>query len=234
MNKKFGTYTLIWAILLAMFNVIVFVTPNKIAGLVKIDGTFWVGYGLITAAFLGQLLCAFFALRKDDLKKTFYRIPLVTVSYAGLVLMLVAGSLTMAIPNLPAWIGVIVCLLVLGFTAIAVMKANAAATIVETTDRNIQNKTFFLRSLAADAENLIARASSEEAKKACKRVSDAIRYSDPVSCAALEEAENAIKRQFGVLSSTVVEGKTERVCDAADEFLRLLDERNRKCKLLKY
>lgn len=114
------------------------------------------------------------------------------------------------------------------------MKANAAATIVETTDRNIQNKTFFLRSLAADAENLIARASSEEAKKACKRVSDAIRYSDPVSCAALEEAENAIKRQFGVLSSTVVEGKTERVCDAADEFLRLLDERNRKCKLLKY
>ena len=113
MKKSIGVYSIIWAICLAIFNVIVFVTPNEIGGVSKFSGSFWVGYIFITIAFIGQLVCAFFAFKPSDKQKVFYNIPLVTISYAGLIVMLIAGTACMAIPNLTNWIGIIVCLLVL-------------------------------------------------------------------------------------------------------------------------
>ena len=89
MKKKFGLYSIVWLLCLAVFNVIAFVTPNKIGELSKFSGSFWIGYIFITVAFLGQLVCAFFAFRAKDLKKFFYRLPLISVSYGGLVAMII-------------------------------------------------------------------------------------------------------------------------------------------------
>ena len=113
MKKTFGFFSIIWAIFLALFNVIVFVTPNEAGGMTKFGGAFWVGYIFITIAFIGQLVCAFFAFKPSDKQKVFYNIPLVTISYAGLIVMLIAGTACMAIPNLPNWIGIIVCAIAL-------------------------------------------------------------------------------------------------------------------------
>lgn len=76
MNKKFKYYALIWAILLAVFNVICFITPDETAGMSKFGGAFWAGYIFITIAFIGQLVCAYIALKTDDKTKLFYNIPL--------------------------------------------------------------------------------------------------------------------------------------------------------------
>ena len=92
MKKTFGFFAIIWALFLALFNVIVFVTPNEAGGMTKFGGAFWVGYIFITIAFIGQLVCAFFAFKPSDKQKVFYNIPLVTISYAGLIVMLIAGT----------------------------------------------------------------------------------------------------------------------------------------------
>ena len=118
-NKRIRTYAVIWAILFALFNVICFVAPNEIAGANNFVGAFWNGYIFITLAFIGQLVCSYFALKAESLQKMFYNIPLITISYTGLIVMLIVGALAMAIPNLPNWIGIIVCLAVLAFTAIS-------------------------------------------------------------------------------------------------------------------
>ena len=65
----------------------------------------------------------------------FYNITLVTISYAGLIVMLIAGTACKAIPNLPNWVGIIVCLLVLAITAIAVLSAAFAASVVTEIDQ---------------------------------------------------------------------------------------------------
>ena len=74
MNKKFKYYALIWVILLAVFNVICFVTPNEAYGMNKFGGAFWSGYIFITIAFIGQLICAFIALKTEDKTKLFLNI----------------------------------------------------------------------------------------------------------------------------------------------------------------
>lgn len=233
MKKKIGVYSVIWAICLAVFNVIAFVTPNEIAGVSKFGGSFWVGYIFITVAFVGQLVCAFFALKAENLKKFFYKIPLISVSYTGLVLMLVAGGIFMAVPALPEWIGIIVCVIILAFNVIAIIKATAAAETVSGIDEKVKTQTFFIKSLAADAQSLMTSAKSDELRAEAKKVYEAIRYSDPMSNFAIAELNVQIERQFNAFAEAVKSEDAELAKETADALVEMIEIRNQKCKLLK-
>ena len=233
MKKSIGVYSVIWAICLAVFNVITFVTPNEIGGVSKFTASFWVGYVFITVAFIGQLVCAFFALKAENIKKMFYRIPMISISYTGLILMLIAGGIFMAIPTLPEWIGIIVCAIILAFNAIAVIKATAAAEVVGGIDEKVKKQTFFVKSLTADAQSLIASAKSDELRTEAKKVYEAIRYSDPMANDALAELDIQIKRQFNAFSDAVKAEDDELAKETADALAEIIERRNQECKLLK-
>lgn len=232
MSKNFKYYLGIWAVLLAIFNVAVFVSPNTVAGISKFGGAFWVGYIFITIAFIGQLVVSYFVFKAENLQKFFYKISLVRISWTGLVLTLVFGTLCMVIPNLPDWIGVIACFVVLAFSAISLVKANAAADIVGEIDDKIKTQTAFIKSLTADTESLMSRAKSEIAKTEVKKVYESVRYSDPMSNENLATIENEITLKFSELSAAVI-ADGEEITDVSNELLILIDDRNRKCKLLK-
>lgn len=233
MKKNIGIYSIIWAICLAVFNVIVFVTPDKIAGVSKFSSSFWVGYIFITIAFIGQLICALFAFKAENRKQFFYKIPLISVSYTGLVLMLIAGSIFMAIPMLPEWIGIIVCMLIFAFNAIAIMKATAAAEIVSGIDEKVKTQTFFIKNLASDAQSLMTSAKSDALRTEAKKVCEAIRYSDPMSNEVLSEMEAQIQKQFNAFAVAVKAEDPELAKETADALVEMVNGRNQKCKLLK-
>ncbi|MCI8496868.1 MAG: hypothetical protein HFE85_01290 [Clostridiales bacterium] len=233
MKKRFPFYAVCWTVLLVLFHVIAFVTPTEIAGVSKFDGAFWAGYLFITLAFIGQLVCAYIALKQENLQKRFYHIPLITISYAGLVATVAAGILCMAIPGLPSWIGIIVCTLVLGITTVSVVGAKAAAEAVESADGRVRTKSLFIKSLTADAESLIAQARNSEMKKLTQKVYEAVRYSDPMSNAELASVESQIAVKFAAFSDAVCLGNADDAGKSADELAVLLGDRNKKCRLLK-
>lgn len=233
MKKSFEIYSLIWAICLAVFNVITFVTPNEIGGVSKFSGSFWVGYIFITIAFVGQLACAFVAFKAENLKKFFYNIPLLSISYGGLVAMLIVGSVFMAIPVLPEWIAIIVCVIILAFNAIAIIKATAAADIVSGIDEKIKVQTFFIKSLSVDAQGLVTSAKLDELRAEAKKVYEAIRYSDPMANAALYDLDTQIERQFNAFSDAIKAEDAELAKETAYAIVEMVERRNQKCKLLK-
>ena len=138
----------------------------------------------------------------------------------------------MLIPDCPAWIAAIVCAAVFGFGAISVIKAKAAADIVSDTDDKIKTQTLFIKSLTVDAEGLISRAKSEAVKAECKKVYEAIRYSDPMSSDALTGIESQITLKFNEFSNAVTSG-TDNIETLANEVVILVGDRNKKCILLK-
>lgn len=233
MKKTFKFYAIIWVICLVLFNVISFVTPEEIAGISKFSGSFWIGYIFITFAFIGQLICAYIALKAENLKKLFYNIPLISISYIGLMIMLFVGGFTMAIPGFPNWIGIIFCLLILGFTAISVINASLASELVSDIDEKITINTTFIKNLTADAQNLINRANAPMLKKQCKKVYEALRYSDPVSNSELADIEQRIKEEFDALTDAVIGDDLVGTESAVKEITTLIAERNTKCKSLK-
>lgn len=233
MKSKFKYYAAAWVVLVVLFNVIVFITPNEFKGMSKFGGSFWAGYIFIMVTFIGQLLVAWLAIRDDDMTKVFYNIPLITISYSTLIVMIVIGALSMLIPNLPYWLGVIGCLLVLGFAVIALMGAQSGASIVTDIDEKIKNNTFFIKSLTVDVESLMRKEVNEDIKSEIKKVYEAIRYSDPMSNDALSGLESQITLRMNELIESVEKGDINLVSKNAKEIIVLVNDRNRKCKLLK-
>lgn len=232
MKKVFKFYSVIWAVLLALFNVISFVSVGW-AGISKYTPSFWIGYAFITLSFIGQIVCAYFALKDNDIKKTFYNVSLITASYTGLILSFVFGGLCMIISLLPYWVGILLCAIVLGINVIAIIKASAVVDIVSSIDEKAKESTFFIKSLTVDAESLMSRAKSETIKAECKKVYEAVRYSDPMSNGALVSIESEITIKFSNFSDAVVSDKFNVASECATELVILIDERNKKCKLLK-
>ena len=232
MKKNFKFYAITWAILLALFNILVFLTPNEAAGMTKFGGAFWSGYVFITLAFIGQLICGYVAFRADTREKLFLNLPLITISYAALVASVVLGTLCMMLPGLPNWVGIILCAVVLALNAVAVVKAQAAATLVSEVGEKVKTQTAFIKTMTVEADSLIARAKSDETKAACKKVYEAFRYSDPMSTPALAETDAQIKTVFDSFKTAVL-SDADTAGNLADECCKLVTERADKCKLYK-
>lgn len=234
MKKNFKFYALIWVILLAAFNAVVFLVRPIIPGyVINYDARFWIAWAFILSAFIGNLVCAYFAFKAENLKKMFYNLPLITVSWSALIAMLVIGCILMLIPNCPAWIAAIVCILALAGNAIAVIKSVWAADTVNKVDEKVKTHTSFIKNLTVDAEGLIARAKSDAVKVECKKVFEAVRYSDPMSNEALSVIEAKITMKVDEFSSAVGADNAEKAKEIADEIVILVGDRNKKCKALK-
>ena len=139
----------------------------------------------------------------------------------------------MLISPLPYWVGVIVCAIVLVVNVLSIVKATAAIDEIERIDIKVKTQTFFIKSLTVDAETLMASAKSEAVKAECRKVYEAIRYSDPMSHDALSSVESQITVKFAELSETVKTDDANKVTEIANEIIILVGDRNKKCKLLK-
>ena len=139
----------------------------------------------------------------------------------------------MLISPLPYWAGAILCAILLAVQILSVTKAQAAVELVTQTDAKIKTQTFFIKSLTVDADTLMAQAKSETVKAECRKVYEAIRYSDPMSNEALAPTESQITVKFAELSDAVKEDNAEKVAEVANEVIILIGDRNKKCRLLK-
>ncbi len=230
MSKKsnFYLYMLVWVIGMGIFNAFCFLPPD-----LSREGGFWVGYIFITVMFLAHLGISFAAFSANTDQKVFYNFPIIRASYVGLITMVIVGSLVMCIEDLPSWIGILVCLVIVAFTAVALVKATVAAGAVKETDDRVKYQTFFIKTLTANAQTLVDGAQSEEARALCTKVYEAVRYSDPMSNPALAGVEGQITLRFNDMSAAVSANDVEMLDKISADIVVLLQDRNTKCKLLK-
>lgn len=234
MNKNFKPFVIIWAIMLITFNAVVFLARPIIPGYtIEYDARFWIAWIFIILAFVGNLICAFYAFKAENLQKMFYNLPLITASWSGIISITVIAVVLMLIPNCPAWITAIICLVALAFNVTAVVKSVWAADIVNSTDVKIKSQTSFIKNLTANAESIILRAQNDDIKAICKKVNEAIRYSDPMSNQQLSGIEAEISGKIEELTENVKLNDKDKTKLIADEVINLISDRNRMCKNLK-
>lgn len=226
MKRSFKYYAAAWAVLVVVFNVVAFVVP------IERTGGFWVAYLCIMAAFIGQLVCANMAFKAENKEKMFLSLPLINESYLGLVVMGIVGIVCTLIPNCPTWVAAVACVVVLGFSAISVIKAAAIVEPIAAIDKKIKVQTFFIKSLTVDVDSLMSRTGSDDAKAELRKVYEAVRYSDPMSDDALSGIESQITLKFAELTEAV-EQNPENIAGLAKQMIALVEDRNKKCKILK-
>lgn len=229
MKKARNYFVIIWAICLAIFNVIVFVVPNDNF---QADN-FWIGYVLITLSLVGNLACSFIALNTKSNAKAFYNIPLISISVVGVVVASVIGSIFMVVPGIETWVGIVVSFVALAVVVIAALTAKSAADVVDSIDEKIKVQTSFIKDITLDAEMLMSSAKTPEIKASVKKVYEALRYSDPMSSEKLANEEQRIKQQFELLSEVVLNEDVDRAETMSADLVSLIEYRNKKCKMTK-
>ena len=233
-KKNFIIYSIGWFLVLALFNLITFVTPNEIGGVTKFTTFFWVAYSFITVMFIGQLACAYYVLKSDAAKKMFYRISLIPITVGAIFLMFIVATLCLAVIQIPDWLAIVICAIILVVNVITVLKSAIAIEAVEAIDKKIKVKTMFIKMLTADAEILMRNtASNDEMAPLTKKVYEAVRYSDPMSDDALLSVEDKITNKFNEFSTSVNDGDLATAEANAKDLLAYITERNTKCKFLK-
>lgn len=233
MKSNFKYYLVSWIILVVIFNVVIFCLPNEWYGYNKFGGAFWGAYVFIILAFVSQLLCAMKAFQAENVTKLFYSIPLVTISYGTLIAVVLIGTICFAIPDLPNWVAVIAGVVLLGLSAITIIKAQVAVDVVSGIDDKIKERTFIIKDLTVDADSLMRQVKNEETKIIIKKVYEAFRYSDPMSDDALVDDEARISKKFKELSDAIINEDEESARVIADDLIVLISSRNKKCKMLK-
>ena len=232
MKKGIKFYLPCWAIALAVFNVITFAVPNTV-NVNKFTLAFWISYAFITLMFIAQLVCSIVFFKQDNNDKKFLNIPIISLSYTALIVSIIVGAVAMVVPFIPYWVGIILDVLIVAFYAIAIISSKAAADKIENIDKKVKAQTFFIKSLTVDAESLLPRAKSDETKAISKKVYEAIRYSDPMSNEALSPVESQITIKFNEFSNAVVEDNKPLAETIGNELIILVNDRNKKCKILK-
>lgn len=221
MKKNSTKGYIILGILFALVSIIAFAVP-----MIK-TATFWIAYVFTAAAFAAQIIIWKKALGKEELKSKFLGFPVVHIGIVYAVIQVIAFAVFMFVPTLPAWSAIVACFVITGVSAVCMISADAGRNEIKRVEAKVQKKVFYIRELQADVELIAAAETDSDTKAALTQIAEKIRFSDPMSSEQLVDLENKI-------SVKVMELKTAaNKVEIITELTSLLDERNKKCKILK-
>lgn len=222
-NKKH--FIIATAILLILYNIIVFVIPfTRNVG-------FWIGYSFtMFALFLatGIILLAF---GNKQLKSKFFGLPLVFMVLIYLLIQFIAGIIEMAVTTIPFQYSLVFNILILAVCLIGLIGTNIANEEIAIVEDRVEEKVLYIRSLQMEVENLAFKSSDVSTKKDLKELAESIRYSDPMSSPQLAEIEKRIKLKVSELGKCISDSYNVNLL--CNELQQLLAERNSKCIILK-
>lgn len=222
MNKNSIRGYAILGILFVILNIFAFAIPTLKTV------TFWIAYTFTVIAFAAQIYIWKAAIGcKNTLKSKFLGFPVLHIGIIYLIVQLIIFALFLFFYRLPAWSALVICAVIAGIFAICTIAANTGRDEIEHVETKVQEKVFYIKSLQTDVE-LLANAETDSATKdELSKLAERIRFSDPMSHEQLSELEKQITVK--VLELKAATAKTEIIA----ELKLLLDERNRKCKMLK-
>ena len=212
----------ILGILFALISIISFTVPTTKTA------TFWIAYVFTAAAFAAQMGIWKTAFGKEEtLKSKFLGFPVVHIGIVYSIIQVVAFSVFMFMPTLPAWSAIVVCSVIAGISAVCMISAEAGRNEIERVEAKVKQKVFYIKSLQVDVELLANNEPDSTVKEELQKLAEKIRFSDPMSNEQLANLESSISTKITELKTA-----TNKV-EIMTEIVSLLDERNKKCKILK-
>lgn len=210
---------------------------NSIEGTYKTaryDSYLFVAAGIMIAGYIFSLISTIIAFRKEqNITATFFGIP---ASYSGIVtyILFIILSILELILRFNIAIPCVIAVIIIVVSSIKLVKICFAVDTIQNVDKKIKVQTSFIKSLTNDIQNLKLSAKSDIVKEECNRVYESVRYSDPMSTNNLSDVEIQIQNEFYALSDAVKNDDIDLVKNSADRIVTLIQERNSKCKLLKF
>ena len=220
---------IVLAVVFVVFTVAAFAIPFRK------NGVFWLSYFFAVVAIGAQIyiLKVAFAGQKS-LRSKFYGFPIARIGVVYLVVQLALSLIFMALAALvPVWAVILVDVVALGVAAVGLVAADAMRGEIQRQDTVLEKNVSAMRAMQSMARSLVDQCQEQALAKELGKLSEALRYSDPVSSEATAAAEAELKGLLEELQRAVVDQAYEAAGTLCRQAMAALTERNRLCKLNK-
>ena len=188
----------------------------------------------MVGAYLFHIGCAFSIARNTDVKALFFGIPLGAFSiyfvlaelFTSLVFMIFKNQASVKVAV------VIQALLLCVFVVIAIVSIMTRDT-VQNVDRKIKENVNFIKGVNVDVEMLMQRCTNPDATASLKKLSETIKYSDPMTNSVVATQDQMIMQYMAELRTVFDSGNMDSVKELCLKIELLFVERNKKLMISK-
>lgn len=218
---------LIYVIIFAVFNLLVFLIFKEK------NNVFWLSYGFACMAFAIHIGSMFFALRTLETEAVFMGIPLASLSFYYFFAAVFAALVFMVFQVAPFKLALVIHILILAvYMAVAIL-ALMARDVVQDVSDTVKENVAAIKTLNVDIDVLIPQVSDPSLKKALKKVSETVKYSDPMSNEAVAEIEQQIMQMVNELRIHIENNNNAEAVQACKDVEVLFLQRNSLLKATK-
>lgn len=219
------------AVLLVVYNVLVFAVPFPK------NAVFFVSWGFTLIALGVQVYVVRTAFYQErDARSRFYGFPIARISVVYLAVQTVLGLVFMALGfavPVPVWVPLVLYVVLFGASALGLISAETTRDEIAGQDARLKKDVSRMRALQSKMAAMVSVTQDDAIRTALEKFAEDIRFSDPVSSAALEAVEADLSACIDDLQQAVLDNDWEAALSLEKKGELLLAERNRLCKLEK-
>lgn len=226
MKRNTARWLVVLAVVLIVYNVVVFAVPFEKTGV------FFLSWIFTLAAIFAQAYVVHTAFyRGADIKSKFYGWPIARIGILYLALQTAAGLIFMGLGGrVSLWIPLVLYVLLLGLSVVGFVAADATRDEVSRQDQKQRSQVLLMRDLQSRVAALSRTAQDGPVRGALEQFSENLRFSDPVSGEALRNIERDLTACIDALQQAVMESNPQNAIALIQKGEALLVERNRLCK----
>lgn len=229
MKKKSGA-------MLGLIYLVIFVAYNLFLFLIfsDLNTVFWISYAFMLIAYLIHIGCVFTIAKDFSVKALFFGIPLASFSiyfvcaelFTSLVFMIFREQASVKVTV------VIQALLLCAFAVVAIVSI-MTRDAVSNVGKKIKENVSFIKGMNVDVEMLMQRSTNPEVTNELRKLSEVIKYSDPMTNSTVAMQEQMIMQNMVELRTVFDAGDMEKVKETCTKLGLLFVERNKKLMISK-
>lgn len=223
-------------LMLALIYLVIFVAYNLVVFLVfkNFNAVFWISYAFMLVAFLIHIGCAFSIAKNTNVKAVFFGIPLGAFSVYFVLAELFTSFVFMIFKaNASVKVTIVIQALLLCVFAVVAIVSIMTRDTVHNVDLKIKENVNFIKGINVDVGMLMQRCTNPETTGALKRLSETIKYSDPMTNSVVATQEQMIMQYMAELRTVFDAGDMDSVKDLCSKIELLFVERNKKLMISK-
>jgi len=226
-QKNLILTAVIYAILIGVYNMLVFVVFKERSSV------FWMSYGFMILAFGVQIASMLLSFKKADVETVFFGLPLASFSVYYLVAELCVSTVFMIFQNTGTTIPLVIQTLMLAAFSVISIIALMARDTVQAIGDSIKEKVVRYKAVNVDVEMLFASCSNAELKTKLRKLSETIKYSDPMTNDAVADVERSILQKTTDLRNYCENNSIDDALKTCSALELLYAERNKKLLISK-
>ena len=203
----------------------------------KNNAAYWISFlfGLLAVGAQAYVMKTAFD-KGEPLRSKFYGYPIAKIGVTYLAVQVVVSFLFMAMGfffAVPAWLVLVVCVLIAGVFSVGFISADIMRDEVERQDKQLVKDVKTMRALQSKTAFIVSQCTDTGLKPMLRELSEKFRFSDPVSSDALAEIENDLTATVDELQAAVMENDIDSAKVLCAKVAATLEQRNTMCKLNK-